>query len=85
MSGGSGSDAVALIKGRDALTVSDFGGTLASRFTLLVRVKSPLGAAMSGRSSRELPDDTGDGDEEGVDTDVSWVVTLPFVTLEGVV
>jgi hypothetical protein len=82
------------MRGRDVLTVSDFGGTFANRLTLLVSVRSPLGGPISGRSSRtsrELPDvgneavDVGDGDDDGVDTDVSCVVTLALVMLEGVV
>ena len=73
--------------GRDAFTVSDFCGTLANRLTLFVSVKSPRccagGRAPSRNSSREFA--VGDGDDDGVETEVSWVVTLPFVMLEGVV
>ena len=77
--------------GRDFLTVSDFCGTLASRLTLLVSVRSARGfaggMATSRYSSREfdVDVDVGDGDDKGVDTDVSCVVTLPFVMLDGVV
>ena len=74
-----------MISGRDVLMVSDFGGTLANRLTLFVSVRSLLGGPISGRSSRDVPVDVGDGEEDGVDTEVSCVVTLAFVMFEGVV
>ena len=76
--------------GRDVLIVSDFCGTLASRLTLLVSVRSPWGFGGGRATSRNSFDvivdvDVGDGDDDGVDTDVSCVVTLPFVMFDGVV
>lgn len=88
MSCWSGKETVALMIGRDDLTVSDFCGTFASRLTLLVSRTSPLELATSERlSDVDGIDavDVGEGDEDGVETDVSCVATLAFVMLEGVV
>ena len=56
----------------------------------MVSVRSPWGFGGGRATSRNSFDvivdvDVGDGDDDGVDTDVSCVVTLPFVMFDGVV
>ena len=72
------------MRGRDVLTVSDFGGTLASRLTL-VSTWLPRAPCDVTSGSCKSTVDVGEGEEEGVETIVSWVVTLAFVMFDGVV
>ena len=70
ISGCSGSDTVALMRGRDVLTVSDFGGTLASKLTL-VNTWFPRAPCDVISGSCKSTVEVGEGEEEGVETLVS--------------